>query len=112
MAQRVEKVDTLARNACISCRWVLRTRQGSKLILEFKYLQGKYNCMGMGAVAIAEELLLRRFIADRCLQQANNFKIPTLVKALEDCAKRDTDFKSGKITDKLGVEVIILKYSR
>ena len=79
-----------------------------KLILECKYLQGK----GMGAAAIAEELSLRRFIADRCLQQANNFKIPTLVKALEDCAKCDTDFKSGKITDKLGVEVIILKYSR
>jgi hypothetical protein len=26
--QRVEKIDTLARNACISCRGVLRTHQG------------------------------------------------------------------------------------
>ena len=79
-----------------------------KLILECKYLQKK----GMGAAAVAEELSLRKFIVDRYLQQANNFKMPVLVQAIDDCAKCDVDFKSGKITDKLGVEIIILKYSR
>jgi DNA polymerase-3 subunit delta len=66
----------------------------------------------MGERAIAEELGLRAFFVKNYLQQASNFTIPTLCKALEDCAKCDIDFKSGKITDRLGVEVIIMKYSR
>lgn len=89
--------------------YVLKTAARQfKLILECKYLQGK----GYSAAAIAEELSLRKFIVDRCVQQAKNFKISALINALDDCAKCDIDFKSGKITDKLGVEVIILKYSR
>ena len=89
--------------------YVLKTTARQfKLILQCKYLQGK----GMNNAQIAEELSLRRFVADRCLQQAKNFKTATLVNALDDCAKCDIDFKSGKITDKLGVEVIILKYCK
>lgn len=84
------------------------TARQFKLILECKYLQSK----GDNAAAIAEKLSLRSFIVNGCLQQARNFKMSTLVSALQDCAKCDTDFKSGKISDKLGVEVIILKYSK
>jgi DNA polymerase-3 subunit delta len=79
-----------------------------KIILECSYLSRK----NMGERAIAEELGLRPFFIKNYLQQASNFTIPTLCKALEDCAKCDIDFKSGKITDRLGVEVIIMKYSR
>ena len=79
-----------------------------KLIMQCKYLKGR----GKNASQIAEELNQRSFIIKGCLGQADNFKMSSLVSALEDCAKCDMDFKSGRITDKLGVEVIILKYSR
>lgn len=79
-----------------------------KMILQCKYLSSKK----MGSASIAEELALRPFMVDKYLRQARNFKIQTLVSALKDCAKCDTDFKGGKISDKLGVEVIILKYSK
>jgi DNA polymerase-3 subunit delta len=84
------------------------TARQFKLILECKYLQSK----GDNAAAIAEKLSLRSFIVNGCLQQAKNFKMSVLVSAIKDCAKCDTDFKSGKISDRLGVEVLILKYSR
>lgn len=79
-----------------------------KLIMQCKYLKGK----GKNAAQIAEELNARSFIVRGCLGQADNFKMSSLISALEDCAKCDMDFKSGRITDRLGVEVIILKYSR
>lgn len=34
------------------------------------------------------------------------------MKAVEDCAKCDIDIKRGLIQDKLGVEIIILKYAK
>lgn len=84
------------------------TARQFKLILECKYLAGK----GMGENEIAERLSLRNFVVRGCLAQARNFKTPVLVEALKDCAKCDVDFKRGKISDRLGVEVIILKYSK
>ena len=83
------------------------TARQFKLILECKYLAEK----GMGENEIASRLSLRNFIVRGCLSQARNFKREVLVEALKDCAKCDIDFKSGKINDRLGVEVIILKYS-
>ena len=89
--------------------YVLKTMSRQfKLIMQCKYLKGK----GMDAASIAGELSLRRFVADRCLRQAKNFSMASLVQALDDCARCDADFKSGRISDRLGVEVIILKYSR
>ncbi len=84
------------------------TARQFKLILECKYLQGK----GLSEAEISERLSLRNFVVRGCLSQAKNFKTGVLVEALKDCAKCDMDFKSGKISDRLGVEVIILKYSK
>lgn len=79
-----------------------------KLIMQCKYLRSK----GKNANQIAEELKQRSFVVRDCLNQAGNFKMASLINAIDDCARCDIDFKSGRITDKLGVEVIILKYSR
>lgn len=84
------------------------TARQFKLILECKYLHGK----GLSEAEISERLSLRNFVVRGCLSQAKNFKTRVLVEALKDCAKCDMDFKSGKISDRLGVEVIILKYSK
>ncbi len=80
-----------------------------RLILQCKYLQSK---KGFNAKQIAAELKQREFVAVNCLTQAKNFKLTVLMNALEDCAQCDTNIKSGIIASKLGVELIILKYSK
>ncbi len=80
-----------------------------RLILKCKYLQiqKKYNYR-----QIAAELRMNEFVAMKCTSQAKNFSIKTLMSAIEDCAKCDSDFRQGLIDIRLGVELIIIKYSR
>ena len=65
-----------------------------------------------GSKQIAEELKLREFVVSNCLGQGRNFKLNTLMQALKDCARCDSDIKSGLVAPELGVELIILKYSK
>ncbi len=80
-----------------------------RLILKCKYLQiqKKYNYR-----QIASELRMNEFVAMKCTSQAKNFSIKTLMSAIEDCAKCDSDFRQGLMDIRLGVELIIIKYSR
>lgn len=80
-----------------------------RLMLQCKYLQNKKN---YNSRQIAAELKLRDFVVNNCLNQAKNFKLTVLIKALEDCANCDSNIKSGVMTSKLGVELILLKYSK
>lgn len=80
-----------------------------RLMLQCKYLQAKKN---YNSRQIAAELKQRDFVVKGCLEQGSNFKLSGLIKAIEDCAKCDEDIKSGAISAKLGVEVIIFKYGR
>lgn len=79
-----------------------------KLILQCKYLLKK----GYSKREIASELSQREFIVDKYIKQGRNFSIQTLMQANADCAELDVRFKQGLITDVLGVEMLILKYSR
>ncbi len=80
-----------------------------RLILRCKYLQmsKKYNHRQAAA-----ELKLNEYVAMKCCAQSKNFKLSTLMSAIEDCAKYDSDFRKGLIDPELGVELIIIKYSR
>lgn len=80
-----------------------------RMILQCKYLQNKRN---FNARQIAAELKLREFVVSNCLNQAKNFKLTALMKAIEDCAQCDSNIKAGLIAPKLGVELIILRYSK
>jgi DNA polymerase III, delta subunit len=79
-----------------------------KLILECKYLLRKNYSKSQ----IAFELSQREFIVDKYMKQSKNFSLATLMAATKDCAELDVKFKQGLITDVLGVEMIILKYSK
>lgn len=79
-----------------------------KYILQCKYMLKKNYTKSQ----IAFELSLRDFAADKYIRQSNNFTISRLMEALKDCADLDVRFKQGLISDKLGVEMIILKYSK
>lgn len=80
-----------------------------RLMLQCKYLQSKNN---YNALQISAELKQNKFVVTNCLKQSVNFKISTLMKAIDDCTKCDTDIKSGIINPRLGVELILLKYCK
>ena len=77
-----------------------------RIILQSKYLaeKGFYNA------DIAKKINQREFVVSQCLSQAKNFRKKDLLKALDDCLKCGANIKTGKIQDKLGVEMIIMKY--
>ena len=79
-----------------------------KMMLQCKYLsRKKYTNL-----QIANELSLREFAVNKYIKQSQNFTIAKLMNAINDCAQLDVKFKQGLITDVLGVEMIILKYSK
>lgn len=80
-----------------------------RLMLQCKYLQSKKN---FNTLQIAAELKQNKFVVSNCLKQSANFKISVLMQALKDCADCDSNIKSGLIGQKLGVEIILLKYSK
>lgn len=77
-----------------------------RIILQSKYLSEK----GLYKSEIAGKINQREFIVSQCLLQSKNFKKKDLLRALEDCLKCDIDIKTGKVQDRLGVEMIIMKY--
>lgn len=79
-----------------------------KLLLQCRYLANKK----LSNDAIANEIGVRSFIVRDCLRQAKNFNNKDLLAAIQDCFDCDINIKSGKISDRLGVELIILKYSQ
>ena len=80
-----------------------------RIMLQCKYLQSKRN---FNSLQIAAELKQNKFVVSNCLKQSVNFKLTTLMQALKDCAECDSNIKNGMVGQKLGVEIILLKYSK
>lgn len=85
---------------------VLITRQFN-LMLQVKELAAK----GYPQALIEERVGLRRNIGGIYMRQAARFKTDILRQALEDCAETEHAFKSGRIADRLSLELLIVKYS-
>ncbi|TCT16364.1 DNA polymerase III delta subunit [Natranaerovirga pectinivora] len=66
---------------------------------------------GVNEYEITSKLGLRSFIVKNCIRQVRNFKVERIKEALNDCLEYEGLIKTGRIEDKLGVEIIILKYS-
>lgn len=78
-----------------------------RLILQSKILHEN----GLSSDEIASALSARGFVIKECLRQAVNFKKSVLLRAIEDCAEADMSIKTGRISDKLAVETLIMKYA-
>jgi DNA polymerase-3 subunit delta len=78
-----------------------------RLITQSKALAEKMR----SASEIAALLCVRVFIVTECLRQANQFTSEGLLSALRDCLEADINIKSGRISDKLAVETLIIKYA-
>ena len=66
---------------------------------------------GQGNSQIASSMGVAPFIVGKYVSQAKYFSIEQLNGALQDCADIEERVKVGKIEDKMGVELIIVKYS-
>lgn len=78
-----------------------------RMILEAKELLRN----GMDRKAIAEKLALAPFIVNKVLRQSEKFKEEDIKEALEECLRTEEDIKNGRMEDKTGVEMILIKYA-
>ena len=67
--------------------------------------QGKNNS------SLAKEIGIQPFLVGRYGSCARKFTPEILYSALKDCAQVEEDVKSGKLIDRIAVEMIIIKYS-
>lgn len=77
------------------------------MLLQTKLLREK----GYDRRVIAEKIGVAPFIAGKYMDQAAHFKRSTLRRALSDCVQAEEDVKTGKIGDKISVELLMIRYS-
>lgn len=67
---------------------------------------------GTDNATIASRLGIQGFLVNKYKTQARSFTSQTLQEAVESCIEAEEDVKTGRVEDRLAVEMIILKYSR
>jgi len=78
-----------------------------KLLLEVKILDSQ----GRSRKEIAEKAGLNPFVVSKYQVQAKAFSKETLRQILEESVDIEECVKTGRLTDLLGVEIFIMKYS-
>lgn len=79
-----------------------------RMILQCKYLAKG----GASNNNIASAIGANGFVVKEYIRQSSNFSNMSLLNAIKDCLNCDVDIKTGKISEELGVEMIIVKYGR
>lgn len=82
------------------------TRQFN-IMLQVKELKEQ----GMGQKDIASRLSMQPFIVGKAMKQTENFKGNILRAAIQDAVDMEKDIKSGNMDEKMGVELLLIKYS-
>lgn len=85
----------------------LLTRQ-FKLLLEVKALLAK----GYDKTTIAKEAGLHPFVAGKYMKQCRSFSEKTLRDIMEYSAQTEEMVKTGRLNDRMSVELFIVKYSK
>jgi len=80
---------------------------------QFNYLMQVKDLMiqGFDKSVIGKKLGFHSFIAGNYISQARQFSLEKLKGALLDCVSAEENVKTGKINDRLSVELLIVKYS-
>lgn len=78
------------------------------LILQVKELLAE----GYSSATIAKKMGVQGFIVTKCQNQTGFFTSAQLRQALEECASFEEAVKTGRLEDKMCVELIIIKYSQ
>lgn len=66
---------------------------------------------GMGQKDIASKLSMQPFIVGKAIKQTGNFKGNILREAIREAVDMEKDIKSGNMDEKMGVELLLIKYS-
>lgn len=82
------------------------TRQFN-IMLQVKELKEQ----GMGQKDIASRLSMQPFIVGKAMKQTGNFKGSTLRAAIHEAVDMEKNIKSGNMDEKMGVELLLIKYS-
>jgi DNA polymerase-3 subunit delta len=77
------------------------------MLLQAKLLREK----GYDKRIISEKMGVAPFVAGKYMDQAAHFKRSVLRKALEDCVQAEEDVKTGKISDVMSIELLMIQYS-
>lgn len=77
------------------------------MLLQIKTLKDK----GFPQRTVAEKMGMQPFIVGKYWSQCSLFTKEDLKNALTACVQTDEDIKTGKITDKIGVELLLVQYS-
>ncbi len=85
----------------------LITRQ-FHLLYQTKLLRGK----GYDNKSIGSKLSLAPFIASKYMAQSAKFKSEDLRSAMEECVEAEESVKTGKMTDVLAVELLLIRFSQ
>lgn len=67
--------------------------------------------LGKGQAEIAGKISLAPFIAKKYMTQSQGFSTEQLRSAVENCVDVEEAVKQGRMNDKIGVEMLIVKYS-
>lgn len=83
-------------------------------VMLFRHLKYLLQCKrlvknGHKQKEIAEALKIQPFRAQKYMGQCRGFTEEQLVKAMDECLELDYGFKRGKIGDRLGIEMIIVR---
>ena len=75
------------------------------------YQAKELSLSGVESRQISTVMGVAPFVASKYLAQAKNFSIDSIKEALKDAADTEERVKQGRLSDKLGVEMLIVKYS-
>ena len=78
-----------------------------KLLMEVKDLSGR----GYEKSQIAKTAGLHRFVAGKYIKQCHSFSKEELRSIMEDAANMEEMVKTGRLNDRMSVELFIVKYS-
>lgn len=72
---------------------------------------GELSLMKASRQEIADKLNIKSFTVTGFIEQSRNFTQAMLKNAFKECLETDVNIKTGRIQDKLGVEMLIIKYA-
>lgn len=78
------------------------------LLMQVKELQK----LGYDSKTIGQKTGLYGFVVGKYISQAKRFTIEQLKEALQDCIETEESVKTGKINDRISIELLIVKYSQ
>ncbi len=85
---------------------VLITRQFNLLLLAKEMSAEKMNYKEMASIMKIPEFSVRKYVS-----AAGRLSKQRILSAVKDCVQTDNDIKKGLISDRIGTELLIMKYS-